>query len=45
MVGDIMEMILGLILNMLYFLLGITVGLAIIVIVSAIYLGIKDKWG
>lgn len=40
-----MEMILGLILNVLYFLLGITVGLAIIVIVSAIYLGIKDKWG
>lgn len=43
--GDIMEMILGLILNVMYFLLGITVGLAIIVIVSAIYLGIKDKWG
>lgn len=43
--GDIMEMILGLILNVMYFLLGITVGLAIIVIVSVIYLGIKDKWG
>lgn len=40
-----MEMILGLILNVMYFLLGITVGLAIIVIVSVIYLGIKDKWG
>ena len=45
MAGDIMEMILGLILNVMYFLLGITVGLAIIVIASVIYLGIKDKWG
>ena len=38
-----MEMILGLILNVLYFLLGITVGLAIIVIIIALSSNLKDK--
>ena len=43
MVGDIMEMILGLILNALYFLLGISVGLARIIIVVALSSNLKDK--
>ena len=43
MVGDIMEMILGLILNAMYFLLGISVGLAIIIIVVALSSNLKDK--
>ena len=38
-----MEMILGFILNVLYFLLGITVGLAIIVIIVALSSNLKDK--
>lgn len=38
-----MEMILGLILNMLYFLLGISVGLAVIIIVVALGSNLKDK--
>ena len=38
-----MEMILGLILNMLYFLLGISVGLAVIIILVALSSNLKDK--
>ena len=38
-----MEMILGLILNVMYFLLGITVGLAIIIIVVALGSNLKEK--
>lgn len=43
MVGDIMEMILGLILNVMYFLLGITVGFAIIIILFALVSNLKRK--
>ena len=43
MAGDIMEMILGLMLNVLYFLLGITVGLAIVIILFTLSEGLKKK--
>lgn len=38
-----MEMILGLIINALYFLLGISVGLAVIIILVALISNLKDK--